>query len=147
MDKHITFELAKLLKEKGFNEKCSHYYIDNFMNFKHDNRLYKTALPSSIENENILQFVERSKQPHLCTAPTISQVLDWFYKTHSIWISVHLENCRGYLGFDFNFEFTYDHERTYLEQEIQLKKLGETVFDSPTEAYFASFDYILKNLI
>lgn len=79
MNTHVNFPISQLLIEKGFAEKCSHYYINNFQNFKHDGKLYKTALPNDWDNENIFQYVNRTKQPHLCNAPTIAQVVMWLY--------------------------------------------------------------------
>lgn len=34
MNTHVDFKIAKLLKDKEFDGKCSHYYIDDFQNFK-----------------------------------------------------------------------------------------------------------------
>ena len=86
LNKIVDFSNAKLLKEKGFDRKCSHYYINDFMNFKHDGILYKTDLPKDCDNENIFHYVERTKQPHLCNAPTIAEVIMWLYDKHEIWI-------------------------------------------------------------
>jgi hypothetical protein len=79
--------------------------------------------------------------------PTIAEVVMWLYEKHGIWVSVHEENCRGYVGFDFNIVFVGDHEITVTQQEIQYKLLGETVFNSPTEAYEAGIEYVLNNLL
>jgi hypothetical protein len=130
----VKFELAKLLKEKGFDEKCSHYYIDNFQNFKHDGKLYKTGLPNDWDNDNILQFVKRTNQPHLCNAPTIAEVAMWLYEKHGVWITI-----------------------TSISQEswqCHMTKKGDSLgkyyledFNSPTKAYQDAIDYVLKNLI
>jgi hypothetical protein len=138
LNKPVGFPTAKLLKEKGFDEKCSHYYIDNFQNFKHDGKLYKTGLPNDWDNDNILQFVKRTNQPHLCNAPTIAEVAMWLYEKHGIWVVS---------SYELNVE-TNKREWFWV-----IIKEGEEIayqykdFNSPTEAYQDAIDYVLKNLI
>lgn len=75
------------------------------------------------------------------------QVVEWLRVKYGIWVSVHLEYCRGCEGYDFNFQYINDKEKTIKEQKIQYETLGETVFDLPQEAYSAAFDYTLNKLI
>jgi hypothetical protein len=132
MNTTITFEIAKLLKDKGFDEKCSHYYIDNFQNFKHDGKLYKTGLPNDWDNDNILQFVKRTNQPHLCNAPTVAEVLMWLYEKHGIWICVDIDEDDGNI-----ICAARGKKVTYVDDN----------FNSPTEAYLKAITYVLNNLL
>lgn len=116
MNTPVSFELAKLLNDKGLPGLKSFY----------DNKKHYELNPKKY---------------------TIADVIMWLYEKHGIWISVHEENCRGYVGFDFNIVFVGDHEITVTQQEIQYKLLGETVFNSPTEAYLAAIEYTLTKLI
>jgi hypothetical protein len=132
---YATFEQAKWLKEIGFNEKCSHYYIDNFQNFKHDGTLYKCGLPDKNENKNLFQFVTRKNQPHLCNAPEQWQVVEWLRVNHGIWIGITL------------YIIPYG---TFYSANVQNNDNKHTSFSghsNPQEAYSAAFDYILKKLI
>jgi len=135
MNTPVSFELAKLLKEKGFDEKCSHYYINDFQNFKHDGKLYKTSLPNDWDNENIFQYVKRTNQPHLCNAPTIAEVVMWLYEKHGVWISV------------FNDDVNFFWMGIILKTKERLRDGNAREFYSPTEAYSAAIEYTLKNLI
>jgi hypothetical protein len=137
MNTPVNFELAKLLKEKGFDEKCSHYYINDFQNFKHDGKLHKTGLPQDLDNENIFQYVKRTKQPHLCNAPTIAEVVMWLYEKHGIWICV--DKAAGFDWWKFNIRILKDVGYVFGE-------FGSD-YNSPTEAYEAAIEYTLKNLI
>ena len=87
----IAFETAKLAKEKGFDEKCSHYYVLDFQNFKADGILHKCGLPDDWDNPNILQFVKRTGQPHLANAPTQSLLQKWLREKHHIQINIFAE--------------------------------------------------------
>ena len=132
MKTHVNFNIAKLLKDKGFDEKCSHYYINNFQNFKHDDKLYKTSLPEYNENENILQFVKRTKQPHLLNAPTIAEILCWLYEKRGVWVSVDMDETGVFYFSIAKGDFFYDNA---------------DVFNSPTSAYEAAILYSLNKLI
>ena len=126
---YVTFEQAKLLFEKGFPGATE----DDAVYTIHDKtRVYP------------LKYIKEGLFYH---APEQHIVVEWLRVNQGIWISVHLELCRGYEGYDFNFEYINDKEKTIIEQEKQYKELGETVFNSPQEAYSAAFDYILKELI
>jgi hypothetical protein len=129
LSKEVSYPLAKLLKEKEFDERCSHYYINDFQNFKHDGKLYKTGLPNNCDSENIFQFVKRNNQPHLCSVPTIGQVIDWIYEKHKIWISVNKE----VEGFDF-----------IIDNKYGLGKYQKRI-DSPAEAYEEAIKNVLIN--
>lgn len=129
LNKRVDFSTAKLLKEKGFDEKCSHYYINDFQNFKHDGKLYKTSLPNDWDNENIFQYVKRTNQFHLCNAPTIAEAVMWLYKKHGLWISV--------------WEFTYKDGLKVFKNNIIIY----AEYNHPTEAYEAAISYTLKNLV
>jgi hypothetical protein len=94
-----------------------------------------------------IEIAEILFKKHGVLLSDISDVVMWLYEKHGIWISVHLENYRGYEGYDFNFEFVDNSEKTIAKQEDAYKLLGETVFNSPTEAYEAAIEYTLKNLI
>jgi hypothetical protein len=67
MNTPINFELAKLLKEKGFDE--NHEYM-------------------------VFTSVETEKYPEgeLVLKPTIAEVVMWLYKKHGIWIQVFILN-------------------------------------------------------
>ena len=71
MNTPVSFELAKLLKEKEFKKKCTAFY-DLISNTQIDN-----APPG---NYNL------TKQS--VSIPTIVEVVMWVYEKHEIWISV-----------------------------------------------------------
>lgn len=141
MNTPVSFEIAKELKEKGFDEKCSHYYINDFQNFKHDGKLYKTSLPNDWDNENIFQYVKRTNQPHLCNAPTIAEVVMWVHKEKGLWVNVM------YMGFELKYSWSIDMITTSGSDWDSYGEEGDICYKSPIEAYEAAIEYTLKNLI
>jgi hypothetical protein len=71
----VSFPLAKLLKEKGFEGNYFHYWnrVNYSGEWEVDTRIWDTSV----------DYIE---------APTISDVVMWLYKKHKIWISVDPEN-------------------------------------------------------
>ena len=118
MNTPVSFEIAKLLKEKEFNIPQLYFYIDGDISWKVDN----TRCRNQIEGEY--------------AAPTIAEVVMWLYEKHGIWIWVagyKRKNNRTY----FDYYFSID----------KLNDKSSNFFNSPTEAYSQAIEYTLKNLI
>lgn len=75
LNKSVSFNIAKLLKEKGFDNESEHYYNEK------GERLFDVDFPSL-----------QPTKPHVYyDNPTIAEVVMWIYEKHGIWINVHLE--------------------------------------------------------
>jgi hypothetical protein len=120
MNKPVNLEIAKLLKEKGFDEWTKLCVADD------DDR----ALPFDVGNS----LHKNSLHPYY-SAPTICEVLMWMYEKHGIWIEVTYNNVF----------FKANIVNTLLQRNETYRK--ENAYKSPTEAYEAAIVYCLKNLI
>jgi len=141
MNTPVKFEIAKLLKEKGFDENCSDYYTQtgNLNSDGWGDIIYEQGFGSG-EPDRMLKFNYSDFNKHqketcfLC--PTIAEVVMWLYEKHGIWITV--------LQMLHNGE-TVTWYASYYEQGV-----GEDIevyYNTPTEAYQAAIEYTLKNLI
>jgi len=119
MNTRVSFEIAKLLKEKGFDIPQLFVYIDGDISWKVDN----TRCRNQIEGEY--------------AAPTIAEVVMWLYEKHGIWTVVNV-NIMG--------SWYFEHFDLKEKRNAQFKPT-DTHYDSPTEAYEAAIIYTLKNLI
>ena len=64
---YCSFEVANLLKEKGFDEPCHHYYSNRALKFD-----------PSLAGKNSYQSED------VCSAPTLQMAMKWFRTKHII---------------------------------------------------------------
>lgn len=122
MNTPVDFTTAKLLKEKGFNEPCSHHLINNksVINFG-----------SKRTSEAILEDLDKGTT--ILALPTIAEVVMWLYEKHGIWITT----C---IIADSYFSY-------WIHNKSRAWKHAKSEWLSPTEAYSQAIEYTLKNLI
>lgn len=122
MNTPVSFEIAKLLKEKGLHLKVRSMYCEG--------KLFKDTKSKGNYNDVIwVRTWRNSPTDDTVSAPTIAEVVMWLHETHGIWIGC--TQLKGSQCFDCDIE-------------------GETItkmFISPTEAYEAAIKHCLTNLI
>lgn len=117
MRKPVSFQIAKLLKEKGFDGfTYTNKYRPEWYHIKYGS-LHEYDFFSSFDN--------------MLKAPFISDVVMWLYDTHDIWIEVSREYANG--------KYIYQY---FIDTDNQ-----EFGFDSPEKAYEAAVKYVVENLI
>lgn len=76
---YVSFEVAKLLKEKGFNEALTKYW---------DNEGGSNTIPSICEfNDCSWRNSELSKREYSC--PTLQMAMKWLREAHNIHITIY----------------------------------------------------------
>lgn len=132
MDTPVNFEIAKLLKEKGYNIPTIAYRQKSAV--KGD----ETILPLSIPNHEFywtpVDWNNYSEQVPYYSMPTIAEVVMWIYEKQGVWIWVSLE-----LGYHITFCWQLAGENT-----------GSTFkqnFKNPTDAYQDAINFTLINII
>lgn len=124
MNTPISFESAKLLKEKG--------WIEN----TYSNCWVKTFGGDIIHNKDRKNISEHDRCEHFLMQPTIVEVVMWLHKKYGIWI-VAWKNPDNPSQF-------------YFEIDTPVKRIGDLslgLFSSPEAAYEAAILYTLNNLI
>ncbi len=129
MNKPISFELAKLLKQKNIvikplSLRSETDYVEG----------YDWDVDDEEDELKIREFqFEDNVCSHLFLSPTVGEVVMWLYENHGIWINVWMmDKNEFYWGIDTNEE--------ELTSDIDN-------FSSPTEAYEAAIEYTLNNLL
>lgn len=148
MNTPVSFELAKLLKEKGFNNECSFFYsvmegeegkllpvtssLEHVMEYS--KKGYK-FFDESTDKTLIHQTLRNDYAKGTVTAPTIAEVVMWIYNKHGIWVISKKVN-----GLNKWFAQIYKNNANDLCDT-------NIINISPTEAYTAAIEYTLKELI
>ena len=119
---YCSYEIAKLLKEKGFVEPCLYFYFSNG----------KIEKAIGLKDKNTACVSTFS-------APTHQMALKWLREVYGLHIWV------DYSRFDFN------KERPYLwniaETKIDGEYWGGTYHKSSKEAVESALKYVLENFI
>lgn len=120
MNTPISFEISKVLKEKGFDNPTLQWYHRDTKKL----------------NTNDLMF-SMNKLTDNYSAPTIVEVVIWLYEKHGIWVCIDKAE-------DFNWRKFSIRKLN----DIGYERIGfGSDFKSPKEAYKAGIEYTLKNLI
>lgn len=121
-ESYCSFEVSKLLKEKGFDCICTKSYMDFGMDGIPDMRIV-----NHITKPNIL-------------APTYALAIEWI-RTN---FDHHIENIRN--SFD-KYEYCIDPNKKLWETLKETPIHSKKQFKIPQEATEAALLYTLKNLI
>mgnify|MGYP003288612779 CR=1 FL=1 len=117
----VDFDLAKKLKEKGFNVPFYFYYRTDDKYLHHTMAIKPLVYCDKIEDEVVC-------------APTISQVLKWLREEKKIYVSVEVEREDW---FEYKIVQTIKNTRC----------TGTRVYDTYIEAILAGIEYVIHNLI
>jgi hypothetical protein len=152
---YITFEQAKWLKEKGFDEKVHQYYqfiknasskLDKTWRFIYSSFLVresdavmfpdegKNGIEVSAYSDRIFRDYNFKTSDDFISAPEQYQVVEWLRLKHNIDVH-HVIVAASHYGYNIFQNRTRKHKE-------------EGYFLTPKEAYSAAFDHIrLNNLI
>ena len=127
---YVSFETAKLLKEKGFNEEVICYYDDG-------------------GSLNLNKFVEfqccnEGYGSSVFAAPTLQITMKWLREVHHLYIQVMLDSwaCGGHMGYYVVIQNTTSDFEMMLQDA-----LDDVFYDTYEEACEAAIKYCLDNLI
>lgn len=144
----VSFNIAKLLKEKGYKEWSSHYYRTdvrykgNSISFDEECELKSEGLGNEIEyiEGGILVhfgYSNSDKFTSACAAPTIYEVMDFLRENHQIHISVNPFKHYDELYYQFDL---------YINGVLQ-KENSHYLYNTYKDAAEAAIKYVLENLI
>ena len=126
---YCSFELSKLLKEKGFDWLCRGFYYKG----------REVAEPYFRSNEGIDNWNEQplSVRDLWFSAPTHQMAMKWLREVHKIWFLIYRDFIKGkwdYAVHHYNYGQEFNH--------------GVIIYyNSYEEAVEAALKYVLENLI
>lgn len=146
MNTPVSFELAKLLKEKGFDTPTFYYYENEKLVEPYLENGSSTDTEFRVDLSDLKEYF--NKWSKTVSAPTVVEVVMWLYEKHGIWISVECD-CYAELWFSkLSVASEKNWDNIDLRHEIiSAAKKFPNEHNSPTEAYEAAIEYTLNNLI
>jgi hypothetical protein len=143
IENNVTYEIAKWLKEKGFDQNINNAWFNRVGNYLGICNVKEDGTQVTYSNTySSAELVTREYYNECCSyrycAPEQWQVVEWLRINHGIWVeSLH----RGDMG-DFIFKVVELNENNWKKHPHYIHNEG---FNSPQEAYSAAFDYIKDN--
>lgn len=129
-EEFVSLELAKKLKEEGYNKPFYFYYRTDDECIHHVNTCAPLVYSDKIDDEVVI-------------APTISQVLKWLREEKNLHIAVDVYE----LGWFYEVTHYGKGSRSNLICTQSVPNLSEPDFDSYEEAALAGIEYVIDNLI
>lgn len=137
---YVSFETAKLLKEKGFDWEESPFYCEQDRdewrqknNYTVPNPYYNSELP--FDTETLTMIV-----PHI----SLQMAMKWLREVRHYYIQVMLDSwaCGGHLGYYVVIQKTDSDFEMMLQDAVD-----EVFYQTYEEACEAAIKYCLENLI
>ena len=133
---YVSFETAKLLKEKGFDEDCQYWYEEDGLEPVRTNDDYGSQSNSSHVSEDFI-----------CAVPTQQMAMRWLRKVHNIHIELNWDKGNQLYSFQIWKPRKCQPEISSLDLWRIYKDdnySGEWKYE---EAVEEAIQYLLKNLI
>lgn len=128
---YVSLEIAKLLKEKGFNEKCSSWYSTKGSQY-YDIDSYEADLDGITK---------------LCSCPTQQMAMRWLREVHNIYINLDIHwlcfaNSKGWM---YVIEIILENGVEFVD--CKGDESDKTFYLTYEQAVEAAIKYCLENLI
>lgn len=137
MEDFITFEIAKKLKEKGFDERCLLHYTSTGSFYSNEIDTYDRPNQFLDYSDFLKCFNVGNSIGHI-DAPTISQVLKWLSEEKNIYISIFIDD-------DSDCPVTYE---IYVGTECVRTHHGEYfALKDWSKCELRAIEYVIDNLI
>ena len=129
---YVSFETAKLLKEKGFDEPV-------YRGISINNLIFVKEEPEDFNH----------KLSAYCSQPTLQMAMKWLREVHNIGISVVPHSYKEGKPFDYEFEYwnSEEYHTPYNEKHPTYHELFGKTWEKYEEACEAGIKYCLENLI
>ena len=140
-ENYVSFEIAKLLREKGFDGFCNRYYQTDKedVNGEHAMFMFASDLKSFCTVTNSLLNKYADKNHEIISAPTFQMAMKWLREVYGIYPDIAIEEI------DDNTIF-FRVDGIYLKQKKMWDKYNN-LFKTYEQACEAAIKYCLENLI
>ena len=145
---YVSFETAKLLKEKGFDEECFAKYATEKITEKWYDDYRERTISSDWDEGHLLEPCLESLQDYCIygdtiPAPTQQMAMRWLREVHNYVIMIDLDSYVDGLD-DNRYYIVIRRKRDGFEE---ISPCPQVFFDTYEDAAEAGIKYVLENLI
>ena len=135
---YVSFETARLLKEKGFPQEYDIYHsmVYNEEDYEDEYEVQRMVLETRLVKAGTLSSYPVGVPEPKCYCPTHQMVMKWLREVHKVNIEIH------YNRFGENYKYLIIYKP---EVRDDIRSLG--VYYSYEQACEAAIKYCLENLI
>ncbi len=140
-DEIVSLETAMLLKEKGFNEPCCHFYENNEL---HELNYYQGNGAGFVRNNsqiNDMMYCEEMQ----CTAPTQSLAKKWLRETRNITFNANPHSNDGKIIYVVTIKVISSNK--YIDFNVMMDTSNKAImFDTYEDAIESGLKHCLKSI-
>jgi hypothetical protein len=143
----VSLELAKLVKEKGFDEHIVGSIVEHLKTTNYFNEGEVIEDANEYGNNSIFdELYNKSENYQVYSLPTLEMLKLWVYKTYGFFVTSSPTRCgftKQLLKYDFTVYLNLDNIDEFTNSMVDLKQ----VYDTYEEAFEAGLLYTLKNYV
>ena len=146
---YVSFEIAKLLKKKGFPQEYDRYHalVYNEEDFEDEYEVQRMVLETELVKAGTLSSYPLGVPDPKCYCCTLQMAMKWLREVHKKWITItfHWHTVDGETALYYSpYIMLSEHENVVLEDKNSFKM---KLFNSYEQATEAAIKYCLENLI
>jgi hypothetical protein len=143
---YVSFETAKLLKEKGFDAEChSHYYPCNYPDGSIEYHKYEKTDKKNKSWYDIYSLKNLPKDHYL--APTLQVVMKWLREVHNIHPNIVCDDVAEFVFYRIERIFRTGKEHRWFSYYPSDDDKTGGAYPTYEQACEAAIKYCLENLI
>ena len=138
IEDYVNFEIAKSLKQKGFNWGCISYYE----HFSSNVTLYSGMVPEWSDS-----YIDHNKIESRYSRPTLQMAMKWLREVHKLWITItfHWHTVDGETTLYYSpYIMLSEYKNVVLEDKNSFKT---KLFSTYEQACEAAIKYCLEKLV
>lgn len=142
---YVSFEVAKLLKDKGFDEHCF------CINYPLPEEGHHSIILPNLLNNSMIPFINEYKfcryKEDFITIPTLQMAMKWLRIVHNIHIEPHIVRTERSYGYMPNYIDLKELKQHFPFDEFDFSNADKYACITYDKACETTIKYCLENLI
>ena len=146
---YVSFETARLLKEKGFPQEYDIYHsmVYNEEDYEDEYEVQRMVLETKLVKAGTLSSYPIGVPEPKCYCPTLQMAMKWLRIEHNIHIEPHIVRTKCSYGYMPNYIDLKELKQHFPFDEVDFSNADKYVCITYDKACEVALQYSLKNLI